>query len=124
MGTPYNLIKPKVLGAFQGGIVVDARRVPGPCGPWLAIHKFDRALDRFGKGPQDQYVNVSYWDVSAYVHREFHHNDLFVLGTRVLRQKKGVAIGGMISAQLVSMYCMCNRHKHYEAKGAVCQTNR
>ena len=44
---------------------------------------------------------------------EVRYNDLFVLGTRVLRQKKGLAIGGMISAQRASLYCMYKEHMFY-----------
>ena len=33
-------------------------------------------------------------------------NDLFVVGNRLLHQKKGVAIGGIILVQLAELFCM------------------
>lgn len=78
-----SLSRTKVLRAFQAVIVAEARKVRGKCGLWFAIHKYNRVMDRFGKGPGDQYTNVCYRDLAGYVTYEVRYNDLFVLGTRV-----------------------------------------
>ena len=46
-------------------------------------------------------------------------NDIFVLGGQVLRQKRGVAIGGFCSAQSASIFCMQREdfwHRHLQDK--------
>ena len=52
------------------------------------------------------YMNLSWAQVSQYLHYDLFDNDMFLLGSRVLRQKRGVAIGGVLSAQCASLYCM------------------
>ena len=42
---------------------------------------------------------------------------MFLLGSRVLRQKRGVAIGGVLSAQCASLYCMYQECQSLQARG-------
>ena len=51
-------------------------------------------------------TNLSWAHVSEYLHFDLFQNDLFLLGTRVFRQRRGVAIGGVLSAQCASLYSM------------------
>ena len=52
-----------------------------------------------------------------YLHFDLFENDLFLLGTRVFRQRRGVAIGGMLSAQCASLYCMYKEFQWLSAHG-------
>ena len=40
------------------------------------------------------------------LHFVLFDNDLFLLGSRVLQERRGVAIAGVLSAQCVLLYCM------------------
>ena len=65
-----------------------------------------RVHDVMGKAHGDMFTNVSRAHVSEYLHFYLFQNGLFLLGTRVFRQRRGVAIGGVLSAQCASLYCM------------------
>ena len=57
-------------------------------------------------GERIRYVHspTSLWtDFSNYLKFDLFFNDIFVLGGQVMRQKRGVAIGGMCSAQCASI---------------------
>ena len=64
-----SLNRTKVCGAFHAvyDIVAEAKKARGKCGLWFAIHKYDTTMDRFGKGPWDQYTNVCYRDLVGHV---------------------------------------------------------
>ena len=65
----------------------------------------------------DMFTNLSGTDVSQYLHFGLFENDLFLLGTRVLRQKRGVAIGGVLSAQCASLYGMYREYWWLKQRG-------
>ena len=86
--------------------------------PWIALNKYSRKWDRLGKG-YDNFSNLSWTDVRNYMMFDIFFNDIFVLGGQVLRQKRGVAIGGFCSAQCASIYCMQREdfwHRHLQDK--------
>ena len=84
--------------------------------PWVALSKFTRKWDRLGKG-YDTYSNVSWADICNYMRYDLFYNDIFVLGGQVMRQRRGVAMGGMCSAQSASIYCM-QREDHWHQQQA------
>ena len=78
-------------------------------GMWFGIHE-QKHLDVIRKAYGDQYTNIPWHQVEAYLRFELFANDCFVLGSRVMRQLQGVAIGGVLSSQFATMYCMAREH--------------
>ena len=112
-----HLDRQKVLDALKAihTLVGEARKVRGnnpQC--CFALHQHDRKLDRMRKGSARHFTNVTFAEVLAYVEYELFSNDIFVAGTRVQRQRRGVAIGGRCSAQLACLYCMYQEHEWYK----------
>ena len=85
-------------------------------GPWFGLGP-DRVHDVMRKAYGDMLTNLSWAHVSEYLHFDLFENDLFLLGTRVFRQRRGVAIGGVLSAQCASLYCMYNEFQWLSAHG-------
>ena len=83
------------------------RACNGP--PWFGIGD-KRQLDVIRKAYGERAVNIPWQEVQLYVQFDVFHNDCLVLVTRMLRQKRGVPIGGMLSAQLACLYCMLHEH--------------
>jgi hypothetical protein len=109
----YELVREALRGGTHGG-----RRVRvGSRGINFAVHKHNRVLDRVGWGYVDEYVNVSWEEVMAYVRYDLFFNDLFVVGNRIFRQVRGIAIGGIISAQAAELFCM-HREILWRGRGA------
>ena len=79
----------------------------GKNGPTFAIHNKDRKLDKIGIGYSGDFTSITWEDIATYVKYDVFDNDFFVVGNRLYRQKKGIAIGGIISAQLAELFCMC-----------------
>ena len=77
--------------------------------PWVALSNYSKKWDHLGKG-YDTFTNISWTDICNYMKFDLFFNDIFVLGGQVMRQKRGVAIGGMCSAQSASIYCMQREH--------------
>lgn len=76
------------------------------------MHKQFRQLDALGKHGPAQYFVFSWDQILSVVHWELFHNNLFTLGSQVIKQCQGVPIGGPLSAQLASIYCLaCETHK-------------
>ena len=94
-------------------------RAPGPTGRprrgtlRFAINGIDRKLDRIGSGSPDLFHNIPVDDVLRYVYFDIFYNDAFVFTNQVLRQKRGLAIGGPCSSQLASGKCMLSEHRFY-----------
>ena len=87
-------------------------------GMWFGIHE-QKHLDVIRKAYGDQYTNIPWHQVEAYLRFELFANDYFVLGSRVMRQLLGVAIGGVLSSQFATMYCMAREHlwaQHHDFK--------
>ena len=61
-------------------------------GMWFGIHE-QKHLDVIRKAYGDQYTNIPWHQVEAYLRFGLFANDCFVLGSRVMRQLLGVAIG-------------------------------
>jgi hypothetical protein len=80
-------------------------------GLWFCIHKTHRAHDRLGKAYGSDFQEVSIEDVWRFVDYDLYHNDAFQVGNRIYRQKRGIAIGGVISAQLAELYCILCEYK-------------
>ena len=97
--------------------VRDAARIRScTAGPWFGLGP-DRKDDVLRKAYGDLYMNLSWAQVSKYLHYDLFDNDMFLLGSRVLRQKRGVAIGGVLSAQCASLYCMYHECQWLQARG-------
>ena len=111
------LDRQQVLEALKAihKLVSEARKLRGKnpqCS--FALHHYDRRRDRMGQGSARHFTNLKFDDILAYVEYELYSNDVFVAGTRVLRQRRGVAIGGTCSAQLACLYCMYQEHEWYK----------
>ena len=71
--------------------------------PWVALSDYSKKWDHLGKG-YDAFTNISWTEICNYMKFDLFFNDIFVLGGQVMRQKRGVAIGGMCSAQSASIF--------------------
>ena len=69
----------------------------------FAINRFDRKLDMLGTGYGKYFTNLSFSDAAAFCHYDIYQNDFFVFCNRVMRRKRGLAIGGTGNAQLASI---------------------
>ena len=76
----------------------------------FAINRFDRKLDRLGTGYGKYYTNLTFTNVLNFCS---YSNDLFVFCNRVMRQKRGLAIGGTDSAQLASITLSVAKELYY-----------
>ena len=64
----------------------------------FAICRDNKKLDHMGVGYAENFDTFTFSEVLAFAKYEVQKNDLFVVGDRVLRQIRGVAIGGTLSA--------------------------
>ena len=87
-------------------VVLSKSRVRACVGMWFSISKYGRKLDKFGKCSTQSYHVFHWHQVKQYLEFELFHNNLLVQGPFILRQHKGVPIGGTCSAQLASAYCL------------------
>ena len=55
---------------------------------------------------------VSWDDISKYLDYDLEDNASFVVANRVFTQLRGIAIGGVISAQCAELYCMGQEQKY------------
>ena len=71
------------------------------------INKLDRKLDRVGGGGDTEWFHrIPFSEVLKFVRFDTHCNDIFVVGGTVMRQVRGLAIGGTCSAPLANAYCV------------------
>lgn len=83
---------------------------------FFAIHKHHKQLDALGKRDACQYINFTWNNIVDMVRWELFKNNLFRINSTVLKQKQGVPIGGPMSAQLASLYCIaCELHKTFNS---------
>ena len=73
--------------------------------PISAVHTKNIKLDKFGSGYSGDFTNMTWKDIVTYMNYDVFDNNFFVVGNRLFRQKKGIAIGGIISAQLAEICC-------------------
>ena len=81
----------------------------------FALNRADRKLDRLGIGYTKYFTNIKFSEVLNYCRFEVHENDIFTVGGRVFRQKRGVAIGGTCSAQAAIVKLWSSEHNGYPA---------
>ena len=84
-------------------------------GLWFGIHD-NKHMDVMRKAYGDQYENLSWDHIAPYIRFELFANDVFTLGTRVMQQLLGVAIGGVLSSQFATIYCMTREHMWAKSK--------
>ena len=94
----------------------------GSKGLLFAIHKRNRKLDRLGCGYVTEFHHVTMSDVMAYMNFDVYHNDIFLIGSRVAKQKRGVAIGGLCSPQAAQLYCMMREVPFHQTSGTPTHT--
>ena len=63
-------------------------------------------MDKIGIGYSEDYTHITWEDIQTYIRYDVFDHNFFVVGNRLWRQKKGIAIGGIISAQLAELFCM------------------
>ena len=76
----------------------------GKEGLCFVIHQKDERLNRLGKEDPGSFLNVLFAEVLKYVKWYLKYNSLFVIGNRVWDQIRGVAIRGLLSTQLASVF--------------------
>ena len=69
--------------------------------------------DRIGKGVPEFFDSIKIFDVLKFVKIDLFYNDVFVAGASVNKQIRGVAIGGLIFAQLADAYCPIREYLIY-----------
>ena len=58
------------------------------------------------KRGQEDYTNIAWKDIQTYITYDVFGNDFFVVGNRLLRQKKGNTIRRIMSTQLHGQTCL------------------
>ena len=88
---------------------------PGKRGKALlfAINRFDKKLDRLGTGYGKYYTKLSFTDVLNFCSYNIYHHDMFVFCNRMMRQKRGLAIGATANARLASITLPIAEELHY-----------
>ena len=87
----------------------------------FAICRDDKKLDHIGVGYAKNFDTFTFSEVLAFATYEVQRNDLFVVGDRVFRQVRGVAIGGTLSAQLSYLYAIHREHQFFDREWDVVQ---
>ena len=78
------------------------------------IGKFDRKLDKIGGGRYCEWVHkINFGQVLQFPTFDLLHNNIFMLSSTVMRQRRGIAMGGTTSAQVASVYCATREHHFY-----------
>ena len=74
---------------------------------WFCLHRRGvRKLDRFGKGASSEYISIRDEQVTRYVLFDIQEDTLLCFGRLILSQgKKGVPVGGFLSAHLAEIWC-------------------
>ena len=107
----WNLDKEEVVEAIEGsiGIMLRGKRETNL---WFSIHKSgERSLDRLGKSSCEDFFCFESTAVVKYVKWDLFNNTLFCVGPLVMAQgKRGVPIGGFISAQCAELWCIYREH--------------
>ena len=94
--------------------LVHTRKARGDCMVFY-INKFDKHLDRVGGGGDPKlFHKITFQDVQRFVKFDLEANDIFLLGSTLMRQLRGVAIGGTCSAPLACGYCIRKEHEFYQ----------
>ena len=79
------------------------------------INRFDRHMDRLGGGGDPKlFHKMTFAGVIQFVKFDLEANDIFLLGPTLMRQLRGVAIGGTCSAPLARAYCAQREHLFYQ----------
>ena len=94
--------------------LVHTRHARGDCMVFY-INRFDKHLDRVGGGGDSKlFHKITFTDVKKFVKFDLEANDLFLLGSTLMRQLRGVAIGGTCSAPLACGFCIQREHLYYQ----------
>ena len=86
------------------------------------MHNKNTKLDKKGTGYSDDHTNITWKDTESYIKYDAFDNDLFVIENRLLREKKGIAIGGITLARLAELSCtgkevqLLSQTEHAQAK--------
>ena len=72
-----------------------------------------------GWGMPKNFDTFAFTQVLEYARYEVLKNDVFVIGNRVIRQVRGVAIGGTLSAQLACLYAIHREHQFFNREWSV-----
>ena len=94
-------------------------QAPGPRGRpgqgllRFAVNRINRKLDRIGSGSPESFHNIDIHQVLRYVYFDILCLDAFGFSNWVLRQRRGLAIGGPCSSHLASAKCNLSEHVHF-----------
>ena len=104
--------KDKLLAAlayiFEAWCATRRLRTRGSC--FWSIHKQYKILDSLGKRDSKSFHVFSWNEIMHIVQWELYDNVFFRLGSSVYKQVNGIPIGGPMSAQLASLYCIACEH--------------
>ena len=79
----------------------------------FAVNRHDKKLDRIGTGYHRFFTNLNFQQVMRFCQFDIHCNDVFTVGSSVLRQVRGIAIGGTGSAQFANIDLFMQEQKFY-----------
>ena len=79
----------------------------------FSIHKKYRSLDELRRSLHPDYFQFSWSEVLIFVLWDLQCNNMFYCQNKLFFQLKGVPIGGTMSAQLASLYCMACEYVQY-----------
>ena len=113
----WELDKGAVLEAVRQAarIVRTHRNVRG--GFWFSIAKGGlKSLDRVGKASDKGFRTIHLDEVVSFVNWDMHFNNLLCLwGVILKQQKKGIPIGGLLSAQLMCLWALICEYNSLES---------
>ena len=81
---------------------------------WVAVHKFDKRMDRVGQGCHRDFVNYSFTDILKFVYFDIFQNCLASCGSVAFSQETGLPMGGCLSAQIACIFCIYREHMFFQ----------
>ena len=112
----WELNKKRVLDAVHtaGSLVKQHRRVRGTLS-FLIAKGGCKSLDHVGEATTRNFRVLTLDDATNLVEWDLYHNTLFeVWGVALRQSKRGVPIGGYLSAQLMCIWALVQEHVFYQ----------
>ena len=75
-----------------------------------------------GQRTSKDFTNIFKTELLTFLRFELFQNTVFVVGSQLYRQIRGVAMGGKASAHIASLYCMCTSGRFARHVQSLCRT--